>query len=867
MYLLQHPEAIGVTLRHPFVLAFLLLLPILLYRHHGAGPWAQRLRAAAFVCVVGALAGLQLTARLPDERLTLVAAVDLSESVGDQGQEWSQRYLSTVSKSLAPGDEMAVLTFAGDVAVINPPGKPGTVDRLVAPKTLSATDIARAIDAAVALLPHDGERRLLLLTDGNETRGDARRSVALLRSARIPIDVAVPPRNNQFDVAVDKLIAPAIVTEGNIFPIQIVALNTGAARPLVRNLFVDGKIVDSAAITLAPGTTRLEVPFRLKDRGSHRLRAELVADNDSVSGNNFREVPITVARKTRVLFVTPHDQSLLASLLERRGIEVNVIAPRALPKTIEGLLGYHCVIFEEITGAGIHAPRLDVLERYTREYGGGFVLVGGARTFGDVRLKRTALQRLLPVTLESWRPIPNSREPLALFILIDRSNSMGYNSRIRNLRDGEKLRYAKRAALAVVRQLRDQDLVGLTVFDSRRHEIAPLRHLQENRQRLEADIPRLVESGGTDFYDALEGAREQLSKARVSRRHVVLLTDGDTNRAAADHYPLIARLAEEGISVTTIRIGDNDVNLRLLRDISQRTGGEFHYVRDVELLPDLMLRDTTQAFGPPSGGEQFLPEVGETSEILVEIEPSTVPALDGYAYSRPKPGADIVLRVARLDRHDPILAVWQYGLGRVAAFTASPLDDAERWPGWTAFGKFWSQLVHWTIKKETALDYAVEVTKRGGVHEITVRTFNPTGQVSALRARLHVTEDDVREISLAPRAPRVFGGHVTNVPGGRYPLTIMIRHAADDLREHTGSVTVPEAEEEPREESRAHAPNLALLTQLTDSTGGRLNPEPGTLDQRRPGTRSTQYRLDSFLLVLAMLLFLGDVAVRRIWGS
>src|SRR4030095_7227912 len=95
------------------------------------------------------------------------------------------------------------------------------------------------------------------------------------------------------------------------------------------------------------------------------------------------------------------------------------------------------------------------------------------------------------------RPRQSEREPLALFIVIDRSNSMGYNSRIGTLRDGEKLRYAKEAALAVIRQLKDQDLVGLIVFDSQPSEISPLQPLRENRQSLEDLIPRLVENGGT----------------------------------------------------------------------------------------------------------------------------------------------------------------------------------------------------------------------------------------------------------------------------------------------------------------------------------------------------------------------------------
>ena len=140
------------------------------------------------------------------------------------------------------------------------------------------------------------------------------------------------------------------------------------------------------------------------------------------------------------------------------------------------LLPYHAVILEDVAAADLPVRRRSSdLERYVRDFGGGLVVAGGARTFGDAGFVAHArCKRLLPVTLEPHRPRPGAREPLALFLVIDRSNSMGYNSRIGTLRDGEKLRYAKEAALAVVRQLKDQDLVGVIAFDSQPHEISPL---------------------------------------------------------------------------------------------------------------------------------------------------------------------------------------------------------------------------------------------------------------------------------------------------------------------------------------------------------------------------------------------------------
>jgi len=867
-YLIQHAAALGVYVRHPPALALLLLLPVFLrYRRHAAGRWADRFRATAFCCVVAVLAGVQLTVRLPDHRLSLVAALDLSASTTARARDWERQYAAAAGRALAPGDEMAVLTFAADTVVATPPGPPAAIEELPDPTRRGATDIAQAIDAALGLLGAEGERRILLLSDGNQTRGDVRRRLPTLRAEGIRIYAAVPPAGNDADVSLDKLVTPPLVTEGTVFPLRMVAHNDGEQRPAVLNLFLDDAIVDSAPIVLPPGFTAFEVPYRLTGPGSHRLRAELSVHGDAVALNNDREVSITVGGKTRVLLVTGRPHPLLPTVLKSREIEVDVRPPSRAPSEIDELRNYHCVVFEDLTGSTIGKRQLEALDSYVRDFGGGFVLVGGVRTFGDVRLRDTALRRLLPVTLEPRRPIPRSREPLALVILVDRSNSMGYNSRLRTLRDGEKLRYAKEAALSVVRQLRDRDLVGVTVFDSRKHVIAPLRPLSDNREQLETDLPRVVENGGTDFFDALQEAREELAAARVNRRHVILLTDGDTNRPAPDHYPLIADLEKAGISVTTIRIGNDEVNLRLLRDISGQTGGEFYHVRNVELLPDLMLRDTSRALEPGTGSEQFLPAVAANSEILLGIPASSIPPLSGYAYARPRPGTEVLLRVARIDRHDPILAVWQYGLGRVAAFTASTIDDAERWPAWADFGRFWSQLVRWTVPTEKSLDYAVEARRSEGVAELTIRTFDPDCSDEVVRARLLVPPDGAREMRVTPSGPCRFVARLPGIRAGRYALTVVRRHGNGSLSEDTQLASIPEKEDEPRDEHRFAGPNLALLTDLTEYTGGKLDPKPADVGHRTTGTRRHHYPLDFLLLPLAMVLFLADVAVRRVHGS
>ena len=692
-YLFAHPETVSVSVRHPALLVLLLAIPAFLIvpRTQGGRHRVARLcRAGAYALVVLALAGVALSARLPSDRLSVIAAVDRSESIDAEGRQWQQRYLDQVAAALAPGDELGVVVFGKDTHVARSPSRPEPVDLETPPVSATATDIGTALQTAIALFPPDTERRLALLTDGNETRGSGAAQVARAARARVSIYAAVPPHKRAADVSVEKLAVAPLVAEGSVFPVRVILRNQGTARPVGLSLLIDGEQVGTESITLQPGLNAVEIPYRMSGPGSHRLRAQVLAAGDAIPGNNYREATLMIGGKSRVLLVTTQPRSPLANVLQRKDFSVTTVSPSDFPAQVDGLVGYHCVIFEDVTAAGMNARRLEALERYVKDFGGGFIVAAGERTYGDTSFKKTAFERILPVTLEPRRPPRAEREPLALFIIIDRSNSMGYHirDRLKRSEDESKLSYAKRAALAVVNQLKDTDLVGLIAFDSQPFEVAPLGPLKENRAVLDEDIPRLQPGGGTDFYDALESARAQLVDSRIGTKHAILLTDGDTNRGAGDHYPLIAALAKADISVTTIRIGDDTVNLTLLNDISSRTGGQFYHVENVETLPELLLKDTTQALAQaPRRDETYAPRVGGVSQALRGIKPNELPDLNGYAYARAKPGADVMLYVLARDKKDPILAAWQYGLGRVVTFTAGLDDDAETWVGWEGFGK------------------------------------------------------------------------------------------------------------------------------------------------------------------------------------
>src|SRR5260370_36905510 len=89
------------------------------------------------------------------------------------------------------------------------------------------------------------------------------------------------------------------------------------------------------------------------------------------------------------------------------------------------------------------------------------------------------------------QPPPPSREPIAVYLCIDRSNSMRYDSRYPAVRDGERIRYAKEAALALLRQLDVTDFAGVIAFDSQPYVLAHLHTLRDDRRQLHNNIDSL----------------------------------------------------------------------------------------------------------------------------------------------------------------------------------------------------------------------------------------------------------------------------------------------------------------------------------------------------------------------------------------
>lgn len=169
--------------------------------------------------------------------------------------------------------------------------------------------------------------------------------------------------------------------------------------------------------------------------------------------------------------------------------------------------------------------------------------------------------------------------PLNACLVLDRSTSM----------QGEKMDTVKATAIQVLRNLRPQDILSVVAFSDRAEVIIPAAY-QQDKARLEAKIQMIQPSGATEIYQGLEAGVKEVMRSLDAKRinHIILLTDGRTYGDEQQCLALASKLAEHGIGISGMGIGQewNDIFLDVL---STRTGGSSAYIAQPKDIKRLLL--------------------------------------------------------------------------------------------------------------------------------------------------------------------------------------------------------------------------------------------------------------------------------------
>jgi Mg-chelatase subunit ChlD len=799
------------------------------------------LRIAILILLIASVAGLEVASAVPD--LIVVLAADRSESIGPEGARLLRSFLDEVRARAGSTHRVGLVTFGADAILEEAPTTQPRLALDSRPRT-EGTNLAAAIDRALAVLPEGRGGRIVLLTDGQATAGNLTAALSAARGRGVELAVVPIASSSSAEVMIEEVAMPTSISIGERLPVAVTIRATDAAEADLR-VRANGALLFSRQLTLRPGRTVIDLEPVATQPGLLRIEASIEATPDGEPANNRAFALSSVQGRPFVLYAGS-PPGPLATALEAQGLSVRRIAPAQLPASTAALQGVAAVVLDDVPAYLLSPQQMAALRDYVRISGGGLLAVGGSRSFGIGGYAGTPLEEALPVSMDVRHrlAIPS----MAIVLVLDASGSMGgFGTEL------AKVELAKETAQSVVDLLGERDLVGVIAFDQVARWLVPLTPASQRTRILEA-VGRIKAGGGTNLHPALAAARDALRQAEAKVKHVIVLSDGQTD--PGDFRGLATAMAGERITVSTVAIG-RDADPDIMRNIASWGRGRSYAARDLFSIPQILTAEALLATRAYVIEERFMPRAVGHSLLLADL--GAIPEVRGYLATAPKPSADVAL-ISHQD--DPILATWSYGLGRAAAITTDArFRWTAAWAGWPRAASFWSQVVRWTMSRETGpLD--VHVSLEGDRARVVLDARTQDGSpIVTWDARAIVVGDggEAAREPLVQTRPGWYEADLALPPPGAYLVTVVAEERGRPVGHTSQPMAVPYSPE-----LRQVGLNRATISQLVEAGGARVitRPQDALAPLAVPARRSRP--VWPLFGAVALVGFVAEVAVRRI---
>ena len=619
---------------------------------------ALALRLAEIALLAVLLGGPSLSVR--SDRTDMVILADRSDSV-DRAQVDSG--IAALAAQAKPGTLRGVIDFAVS---------PGPLRAWDAPMAdgLSgdATDIAAALTAAADALGGRSDARVVLLSDGVSTDGDALSAAQTLAAMGIRVDAL--PVGRAFtgpEAEVTRLSLPEGALAGQRVSAGV-TVHTSERMEGVLRIADGGTTVWQGSVTALPGENGFSVDLYASDAGLHTYRAEFLAESDTLPENNAAYACMQVSGAARILLVdgTGSESQRLSTLLRGAGYAVDVVSCAQVPDDLHALCDYSLIVLMNVNARDLPEGSAERLEAAVSEYGRSVLTTGGENTYIYGGMQETAFERFLPVTMSVAQE--QSAEPAALMLVIDTTDSM-----TRGLDAGTPMDMARQGAAACVQSLHVNDHVGVITFADDAQVLVKMTSMSEKEDVIRAigGIETADASRLTRFTDALRLACDELSAFDgAQKKHVLFITDGSPVDAGSGFESIVKEMHRSGITLSAIAVG-RTVNVRkLLENLATLGGGRCYAVDSAYDLPQIMFTDTVLLQVEYTVTDAFLPVIG--TRVFPIRDESAVDQLYGCIRTTAREDAEVALSTPD---GFPVYARWTYGAGVAASFMSDLSGD------------------------------------------------------------------------------------------------------------------------------------------------------------------------------------------------
>jgi len=822
--------------------------------------WIRFVMAAGFIVTLAEPRAVRTS-----EILSVVYAVDVSDSVGQQAVDSALAFVARQVSEKPAMDEAGLVLFGAEAVVELPPRITFPFDGVVTSQVRrDATDLAEALSLSAAMIPAENNGRIVLISDGTSTEGNVAKRLDELRARGIVVDVL--PINYQYEneVWVERLELPQQVKLEQDYEASVMVSSLGeAVGTLV--LRENGRILVSSAVNLKPGLNQFSLPIRVDEPGYYEYQAaiELPDGEDNLSQNNAAENFLFVEGTGRILIVTApggdtREWQPLFDSIERDGRMVEQKDAYGFPDSTLALMPYDSIVFVNVPVNAFVPAQLRALQNAVRDVGIGFLMVGGPDSFGPGGYHRSSVEEILPVSMDIAQQ--DVLQKGALVIILHTCEFADGNT------------WGKRITNQAIRVLSGHDEVGVLLYDKELDVEQWLFRLTPaaNFPRLVTLVNRARIGDMPTFATTMEMGLAGLAQCDATIRRMVIISDGDPS-APTDE--LLEKFQQEKITVSTVTVSPHgDSDRTSMKRIADATGGTAYTPDNPAELPSIFVKEARTLKRSMIQEGTIDPQPGTPSSLLTALQNS--PPLHGHILTSLKPRAESVLLapIAEPDEAPsdtppaPLLARWKYGLGTTSAFTSDLTTRWGRdWLKWENFDSVVSQLLTSLSRVRKPAQLRLWTHFAGSEAVIVAEDFadesqNVTGGFAELSAIVNGPDDFSETLRLQQVAPRRYEVRLPLPNQGKYQ--VIVQGTGNERTESvTGGFIVSYSAEYLRFRS-----NPIMLKTILDRTEGMLlqsdSPSESVFGERLPRS-STRPIFDWLLISLAILLPI-DVAVRRI---
>ncbi len=620
------------SFEYPWFLLLLLVLPwlwLLSYTSLGSLGPGRRIAALIFrstviTLIVLALAGIQWV--WISDKLTVIYLLDQSDSIPRVQRDVMLDY---AIKSVAEhredkrGDRSGLIVFGREAAIEFPPydddlpvvqGVESYLGRT------DATNLESAMKLAQASFPEDSAKRIVIITDGNETVGAARAVAKSMAESGIGIDVVPVNMNAQSEILVEKVDLPTNIRQGQPFETRIVVnrfqtSGTGTPVPgrlrLLRSVGPREQVLLDQPVELDRDVNVFPIRDTIDQPAGYTYRAEFVPENaadDALQQNNRADAFTFVRGKGRVLLIedwnSPGEFLPLIEALRRSDIEVEVQTSDQLFTSLTELQAYDCIILAGVPRssgesadaiANFSDEQIDMLVKNTQQFGSGLIMMGSPNAFGAGGWANTELEKAMPVDFQ----IKNKKiEAVGALAMILHASEIAQGNY-----------WQKRIGQAALEVLGPMDYCGVLQYGALGDSWlwggnTGMLRVGANRAAMISRLRRMTPGDMPDFQPSMQLALKSLANTKASIKHMIIISDGDPTPPANG---ILTQFASQQIKISTVAVGAHGrAGHQTLQKIATQTGGNYYVATNPSALPKIFQREAMRVSRPlvyePEGG-------------------------------------------------------------------------------------------------------------------------------------------------------------------------------------------------------------------------------------------------------------------------